>query len=147
MRHRKLVISGSVAALVLIGVGVAASPSSAPTASAPSSGAAAPSAQRTPTPVRHTVTYVVTGSPADVTYGPEGSNHSGSVPMRQTRTLHNRGYYAIDAQLGAGGSVACKIKVDGKTISSGYASGAYNIASCEIVRDVLTGQWEDVNTN
>jgi len=32
-------------------------------------------------------------------------------------------FYAIDVQLNGSGSVTCKIKVDGKTISAAHASG------------------------
>lgn len=94
---------------------------------------------------RQTVTYVVTGSPADVTYGPSGSNHGGSVPMSVTRHLSHPEYYAIDAQLNGGGAVTCKLKVDGVTLSSSAASGSYNIASCQIGQDSDTGAWDNEN--
>jgi len=94
---------------------------------------------------RHTVTYVVTGSPADVTFGPSGSNFSGTVPMRVTKPLRAPLYYAITAQLQGGGQVACKILVDGKTIAHSTATGAYNIAQCEISLNPLTGKWADAN--
>lgn len=96
-------------------------------------------------PVRQTVTYVVTGSSADVTYGPAGSDLSGSVPMDVTATLGSPSYYAINAQLQGGGQVSCKILVDGKVISSATAEGGYNIAGCEISQNVITGQWENTN--
>jgi hypothetical protein len=96
---------------------------------------------------RQTVTYVVTCTPgADVTYGPSGSNFQGSVPLSVTRTLHDPSYYAIDAQLQGGGNVRCKLKVDGLTIASGSASGGFNIASCEISQNPVTGSWEDTNS-
>lgn len=95
-----------------------------------------------------TVTYVVSGGgSADVTYGPSGSSHSGSVPMSVTRPLGNPSYYAMDAQLqGYGGEVRCKLEIDGVTISSASASGGYNIASCEIGRNPTTNSWEDLNS-
>jgi Protein of unknown function (DUF732) len=90
-----------------------------------------------------TVTYIVTGtSGADVTYGPAGSDYTGSVPMRVTRTLSDPSYYAISAQLQGGGQVSCEILVKGKVIASGSASGGYNIAQCEISQNPVTGQWE-----
>jgi hypothetical protein len=110
-------------------------PASAPPSSAPPSSAAA-----------QTVTYIVTGSPADVTYGPAGSDLSGSVPMHLTKPLGSPMYYAISAQLQGGGTVSCKIEVDGKVISQATASGGYNIASCEISQDPLSGNWQDTNT-
>jgi hypothetical protein len=97
-----------------------------------------------------TVTYVVTGSgPADVTYGPAGSNFTGGVPMRVTKDIPSQppAYYAIDAQLQGGGSVSCKILVDGKVTSSASAQGGYNIASCEISQDPLSGGWTDTNSS
>jgi hypothetical protein len=99
-----------------------------------------------PKPKPHTLTYIVLGTPgAQVTYGPSGSNFNGQVPMRITAPLRHPQYYAIDAQVQGGGSVTCKIKVDGKTISQANASGGYNIASCEIDQNPLTGQWENTN--
>jgi hypothetical protein len=46
-----------------------------------------------------TVEFYVSGPPADVTYGPTGSQHQGHVPMDVTEPLGNPQYYAIDAQL------------------------------------------------
>ena len=92
-----------------------------------------------------TVTYVVTGSTADVQYGPAGSNDQGQVPMNVTKPLGSPVYYSITAQLQGGGQVACKLEVNGKTISSSTASGGYNIATCEISQDPLSGNWTDTN--
>jgi hypothetical protein len=94
---------------------------------------------------KQTVTYIVTGSPADVTYGPSGSNHQGYVPMKITEPLGSPSYYAINAQLNGGGRVTCKLKVDGVTLSTGSASGDYNIASCQIGQNITTGAWENEN--
>jgi Protein of unknown function (DUF732) len=94
-----------------------------------------------------TVTYVVTGtSGAQVTYGPSGSNLSGTVPMSVTQPLGNPSYYAINAQLQGYGDISCKLEVDGVTISSATASGGYNIADCEIGQDPTTGGWENDNS-
>jgi hypothetical protein len=96
---------------------------------------------------RQTITYVVSGTPgADVTYGTASSNYQGSVPMSVTRRLGHPQYYAIDAQLQGGGTVHCKLKVDGVTIASATASGGFNIASCEISQDITTGSWQDTNS-
>jgi hypothetical protein len=92
--------------------------------------------------VPQTVTYVVTGSPADVTYGPAGSDLNGSVPMSVTASLGSPAYYAIDAQLDGDGQVSCEIEINGQVISSGTATGDYNIASCEISQDPITGAWQ-----
>lgn len=94
-----------------------------------------------------TVTYVITGtSGAQVSYGPSGSNLSGTVPMSVTQPLANPSYYAINAQLQGYGEVSCKLEVDGVTISSATASGGYNIADCEIGQDAVTGSWENDNS-
>ena len=92
-----------------------------------------------------TVTYAVTGSYADVTYGPSGSNDQGTAPRSVTQSLGSPQYYAINAQLQGGGSVSCQIKVDGVTIASASASGGYNIADCEIDQNSTSGSWEDTN--
>lgn len=92
-----------------------------------------------------TVTYVVTGSAANVTYGPAGTDLSGTVPMSVIKPLGTPIYYSISAQLQGSGTVSCTIKVDGKAISSSTASGGYNIATCEISPDPLSGQWSDTN--
>ncbi|HEX3957966.1 MAG TPA: hypothetical protein VHZ03_15215 [Trebonia sp.] len=123
----------------------AASPaaSSAPAATGATSAASSPAA-----PAANTVTYVVTGSDSDVTYGPEGSSLGGSVPMRKTAAIPAKapGYYSIDAQLGDGGTVTCEILVNGKVISKSTASGSYNIASCEITQGLFSSQWQDANS-
>lgn len=96
-------------------------------------------------PAAQTVTYVVTGSAANVTYGPTGTSLSGTVPMAVTKPLGTPLYYSITAQLQGGGSVSCKIEVDGKVISSSTATGGYNLAMCEISPDPLSGQWSNTN--
>jgi hypothetical protein len=98
-------------------------------------------------PVAQTVTYIVNGSPADVTYGPAGTDLSGTVPLDVTAHLGSPSYYAINAQLQGGGQVSCVIKVNGKALSRATASGSYNIADCEISQNPLTGQWEDTNSS
>lgn len=95
-----------------------------------------------------TITYIVTGSAADVTYGPSGSDASGSVPMRKTATIPADPPvdYSIEAQLQGSGSVTCEILVGGKVVSKSAASGSYNIASCEILQDPFSGKWQDANS-
>ncbi|MFC1409914.1 hypothetical protein ACEZCY_24570 [Streptacidiphilus sp. N1-12] len=96
-------------------------------------------------PKGDTITYVLTGSHADVQYGQAGSSAEGHVPMTVTKTLGHPLYYSITAQLNGGGKVTCEIKVNGKVISRATASGGYNIAMCEISQDFLTGDWTDTN--
>lgn len=133
--------------------GTAAAPAAAPTAtptdqpaeatSAPAKHAAAPKPKAKPAPDQ--ITYVVTGSAADVTYGPSGTDLSGRVPLHVTKQLGSPAYYAISAQLQGAGHVRCEILVKGKVASMGEASGSYNIASCEIVQDPFGGGWTDAN--
>jgi hypothetical protein len=103
--------------------------------------AAAAAARR----LAHTVTCIATGSPANVTYRPAGSDLHGYVPMDVSAPLGNPVYYAISAQLQGGGQVTCEILVGGHVISRSTATGSYNIATCEISQDPLYGGW--VNTN
>jgi hypothetical protein len=124
--------------------GKKAAPTSSPGPSAPAAAVATRGAAPSPSPkpVAQTITYVVTGSPADVTYGPAGTDISGTVPMSVTQPLGTPAYYAITAQLNGSGDVKCAIEIDGKAISTGEGSGSYNIASCEISQDPLTGSWQ-----
>ena len=155
-QHRKprkglafLGCGGLGALIVLITVIVSTSSSSAPSpatsrdqqVAAPAAGAAAAA------PAKQTVTYEVTGSAADVTYGPTGSDLSASVPLDKTETIPSKAplYYSVQAQLQGAGSVTCKIKVDGKVISQATATGGYQIAQCEIGQDPLSGNWQDDN--
>jgi hypothetical protein len=96
-------------------------------------------------PPADTVTYMVSGDDAQVTYGPAGSDAEGSVPMNVTQALGDPAYYAINAQLQGGGQVSCEIEVDGQVISQSTATGGYNIAQCEISQDPLTGDWQNDN--
>ncbi|MCX4429586.1 hypothetical protein [Streptomyces mirabilis] len=120
-------------------------PAAAPSHTSNGAKTAAPhSAAKKQTP--QTVTYVVTGtSGADVQYGPAGSSAQGKVPMNVTKPLDNPQYYSITAQLQGAGHVTCRLKVNGKVISQSTASGGYNIASCEISKDIFSGKWTDTN--
>lgn len=93
------------------------------------------------------VTYVASGSSADVTYGPSGSGYQGSVPLTVTKPLvGNPQFYSISVQLKTGGTVTCQIRVDGVTIVSASASGSTNVASCAMNQD-LNGSWEETSLN
>jgi len=136
--------------------GAASSPSAAPAATVASTPAAKPSstpAAAAPTttpptttpPKPDTVTYLVTGSASDITYGPAGTSLSGNVPLNVTKPLGSPSYYSISAQLQGSGHVTCKIEVNGKVISQAEATGSYNLAMCEIVQDFLSDDWVDAN--
>jgi hypothetical protein len=121
------------------------SPATAPSPTRDGAKTSAPhAAAKKQTP--QTVTYVVTGTNGtDVQYGPAGSSAQGKVPMNVTKPLGNPQYYSITAQLQGGGHVTCRLKVNGKVISQSTASGGYNIASCEISKDIFNGKWTDTN--
>jgi len=88
------------------------------------------------------VTYVATGSSANVTYGPSGSGFQGTAPLAVTRPLvGNPQFYSISAQLKGGGTVTCQLKVDGVTIASSTASGTNSVANCAMDQD-LNGSWQ-----
>jgi hypothetical protein len=93
-----------------------------------------------------TVEFIVSGSPADVTYGPSGSSLSGNVPLDVSGNIPSPApaYYAVNAQLQGAGSVSCEIRVDGEVISTAVATGGYHIAICEISPD-FSGGWENDN--
>ena len=147
-------VGGSVVALIIVAAALGShtktpAPASTPTAAAPAAAvsSAAPAAKPSPSPkpAAQTVTYIVSGSGADVTYGPAGTDLTGAVPMTVTKPLGSPSYYDINAQLQGSGDVKCIIEVDGKAISTAEASGGYNIAGCEISKDPLTGAWQDTN--
>jgi hypothetical protein len=135
---------GLFAVVVIVGVIVAVSGGKA-VVSSTSAGPPAAAATGGQSASARTVTYVVTGSDADVQYGAAGSSAQGKVPMTVTSSLGSPAYYSISAQLNGSGSVTCKIEVDGKVISQADASGGYNIATCEIVQDPFSDKWQDAN--
>jgi hypothetical protein len=134
------------AVFILVAILVSSSSSDSSSPPAASQPAAGP-AQTQAAAAADTVTYIVTGSAADVTYGPSGSNLTGSVPLNQTADIPSDPplYYAVQAQLQGGGTVTCEIEVDGTVISSSTATGGYNIAQCEIGQNAFTGNWENDN--
>lgn len=135
--------AGAVAVLGGIGgCGTAAGTASDTSAASPASPASAPA--RLP-PGQRTVTYIVTGSPANITYGPAGSRLTATAPMHLTARLGTPIYYAINAQLDGSGSVTCEILVDGKVIDRHAAEGSHSIAGCEISPGPQAGQWRSDN--
>jgi hypothetical protein len=96
-------------------------------------------------PQGDTVTYKVTGSPTDVTYGQAGNMSERNGPGSQTEQLGDPSYVSLEAQLQGGGSATCEILVNGQVISEHTASGGYSIAMCEITQDFITGDWEDTD--
>jgi hypothetical protein len=121
-------------------------PSTQPAAASPSAASSHEAAPKPTHAAEPTVTYIVTGSPANVTYGPAGSSLSGHSPMKVTEKLGSPVYYSLTVQLQGGGTVTAEILVDGKVISKATATGGYNIANAEISKNPLTGEWTDTNS-
>lgn len=121
-------------------------------AAAPTTEAAAPAPKKAapakpkPKPAPDTVEYIVTGSRAEVTYGPAGSSLSGHSPMTVKKPLANPTFYSVTAQLSGSGKVSCQIKIKGKVISQATATGSYNIAMCEVMQDPIGDDWIDANS-
>lgn len=112
----------------------------------------------TPTPATPTkVEFVVSGTAPDginITYGPSGSNYAGPSTLNGTATMSvpfdgQAEFYHLDAQLQGAGSVKCKIVVTGPgdaplTVSSGGASGGFNICSAQAAPVDSSGlQWQN----
>lgn len=140
--------------------GSSASPGAASVAaSAPASGPASAAAPASPTPPPPTkVEFIVSGSAPDgidITYGPAGSNLSGPSVLdgtaKMTMTFDaSTDYYAMNAQLQGDGSITCKIVATGPgdqplTVSSGAASGGYNICSAQAAPENGGLNWENEN--
>jgi hypothetical protein len=164
-----LSIGGFIVLILVIAVATSAGHSSSSTPGTSNSAAAGgnqavsqPTAQApttptptTPSPTQSTVEYIVTGNAPSgdidptVTYGPDGSDTSGAVPLDVSRPIPSNApdYYAITVQLSdAGGNVTCEIKVNGQVIDQESAQGAYQIANCEISQDPFSGQWQNTNS-
>lgn len=144
---KKLAIAFAALVAVIVAVSLATSGGGSGTAKAPDK-QEAPAKQEAPKPrppAHKTVEYIVTGTPgAGVTYGPAGTNHQGKSPMHITERLGDPAYYSVTAQLNGSGHVKVVLKVNGKVVSHGEATGGYNIASAEIV-DAPFGGWIDSN--
>ena len=151
--------SGGILALIIVGgiaaaaggthaapPSVSASARAAAAASAAAAGAAAaPPPASSPGPAPPTkVEFIVSGSAPDgidITYGPSGTNLSGPSVLNGTATMTmtfdpSADFYALNAQLQGDGSVTCKIVATGPgdqplAVSSGAASGGYNICSAQ----------------
>lgn len=113
--------------------------------------ASAPSPSNTPaSPTK--VEFIVSGTAPDgidITYGPSGTNLSGPSTLDGTATMSvpfdgSADYYALNAQLQGDGSITCKIVVTGPgdaplTVSSGAASGGFNICDAQAAPTDSTG--------
>jgi hypothetical protein len=121
---------------------------SQPAAEPATKAAAAPKKTKAkPKPPPDTVEYIVTGSRAEVTYGPAGSSLSGHSPMTVKKPLGHPTFYSVTAQLSGSGKVTCKIEIKGKVISQATATGSYNLAMCEVMQDPMGDGWIDANSS
>jgi hypothetical protein len=141
------VIAGLVLLLIVIAVAQGASKTDLSNAYAttPGSSATATAAPAAAKAVKHTVRLVVTGSPADVTYGHGGTSTHGTVPMDKTEPLTGSVTdYSLIAVLGdQGGVVKVKIYIDGKLIAHAKATGAFQSADALAGKNPFTDQWEN----
>ena len=138
-------ICGIVLLLVVIAVAQGASKASLSSDSASGSSATAVATPASAKVTTHTIKFVVTGSPADVTYGHGGTSTHGTVPMKVTEPLLGSATdYTLTAVLGdAGGVVKVKIYIDGKLIAHAKATGVFQSAEAVVGRNMFTGQWEN----
>ena len=119
--------------------------------------AAAPTVTTLPATTPTKVEFVVSGTAPggiNITYGPAGSNFSGPQTLDGNATMSvpfdgQAEYYALNAQLQGGGSIKCKIVVTGPgdnplTVSSGAASGGFNICDAQAAPTDSTGlSWDN----
>jgi hypothetical protein len=93
---------------------------------------------------KHTVTFVATGDVASITYGVNGADQSGMVPMRITRPLSpdRMAMYSIIALLPSQyDTTTISIEVDGKVVGRVTASAIHQIATVTIWRHHPHGRW------
>jgi hypothetical protein len=139
------IIGGIVLALVIVAVAQGASKTNLSSASvstdSPPTSTATPVVQEVS---NHYIKLVVTGSPADVTYGHGGSSTHGTSPMNVTEVLPDSvNDYTLTAVVGdQGGTVKVKIYIDGKLIAHAKATGPIQAADAVVVRNQFTGHWE-----
>ncbi len=155
-------IGGLVVAIIAIITISNAGRSSDSTSSGPAAAAAAsaaPAAASSAAPSEPTkVGFIVSGSAPDgidITYGPSGSDLSGPTALDGKATMSvpfdaSASYYAMDAQLQGDGDITCKIVVTGPgdaplTVSSGAASGSYNICSAQAAPENNGLSWQNDN--
>lgn len=156
-RNVALIIAGAVLVLLISGgvLGSLTGPSSPSHVTKPATATtfSPQPAPSTPAVSPHVtrIHFIVTGNApggVDITYGSDADNRSpkgglgfdGSgtaIPWRGSmRFRGDAQYYQFDAQLQGGGDITCKIVVTGPgiqplTVSSGHASGQYNICSAQ----------------
>jgi hypothetical protein len=158
-RGRRVLKYGAVlGAGIFIGGLVGAAAANAKTTAAGDSSAtavSAPSAASSPSPAALSpskIEFVVSGTAPDgidITYGPAGSSFSGPSALNGTVTLSvpfnsSAEYYTMNAQLQGAGNITCKIVATGPglsplTVSSGAASGGYNICDVQAAPDDSSG--------
>jgi len=90
--------------------------------------------------VKHTIVYSVTGSgSATITYASfdntnNGENQLSNVALPWTTKVTGKGLfnsYSVTATLDEnGGTATCSVVIDGKSVSSNSASGAFASATC-----------------
>jgi hypothetical protein len=83
------------------------------------------------------VTYVVTGpAKASMTYTDGGTNtaqdNNAKLPWKKTVPIADTVItYQVSAQNAGGGSITCKILLDGKVVKTNTSKGDYAIVTCD----------------
>jgi hypothetical protein len=91
------------------------------------------------------ITYVVTGSPAMVTYGVD-SKKIGSVPMKVTVPFDMKvddtyTLMAMQTDEGETGKTVIKIYLDGKLMGKSSATSEHKTATITVYKDFSSGKW------
>ena len=89
-----------------------------------------------------TVTFEATGAPSTVNLGRAGSESEQPGPVTVTSRLDSSATeYKLTVSPTAIGTSHCRIKVNGRTLANGSASGSVAIATCVIHQDPMSGSW------
>ena len=102
-----------------------------------------PSASKSSNSGAAVAVFTVTGSApggVDITYGSDGTNLQGRLPLDTTLAINkNALYYQVTAQLQGGGNISCSVTIGDQT-RTGHATGGYNICSAQLNGD-FNGGW------
>lgn len=86
------------------------------------------------------ITYVVSGSSSDVTYGKLAPNH-GKSSMKVTQAMGNDQVFNLTTELNKPGKSTVEILVNGKKVASATATTNKSVASITVSRNFTTGGW------
>lgn len=100
------------------------------------SGKPAPAKKSKPANGLHTVVYEIGGTARKglITYStPSGQEQANGAKVPWTKTFKAKDgeFLSVSAQNDGGGTINCKISVDGKLLKRSQSSGQFAIASCD----------------